>query len=332
MSMIDFRLGLRSALAAALTLAAPLAAAQATPGAYPSKPIRMIIPVAPGGGADIVTRAIAQKLTESWGQQVIADNRAGAGGIVGLEITARAAPDGYTIAQGGVGPLAVNPSLHSKLPYAPLKDFAHITRAVSALNVLVVHPSVPVHSVKDLIAYAKANPAKVNFGSSGAGRADHLAGELFNIMAGVRMQHVPYKGGAPAMVDLVAGNLQLIFATVSTAATHMKSGRIRTIAVTSAKRTDLFPDLPTVAEAGVPGFAIDNWYSFVAPAGVPRPIVAKLHSEINRILALPDVKERLQGLGIVPFPSASPEEFRAYLASEMQKYAKLVKAVGIQAD
>ena len=186
----------------------------------------MIVPVAPGGGADIVTRALAQKMVEAWGQQVIVDNRAGAGGIVGLEITSRAAPDGYTIAQGGVGPLAVNPSLHSKLAYRPLEDFTHITRAVSALNVLVVHPSVPVNSVKDLIVYTKANPSKSNFGSSGAGRADHLAGELFNMLAGVRMQHVPYKGGAPAMVDLVSGNLQLIFATVSTAAAHMKSGRI----------------------------------------------------------------------------------------------------------
>ena len=197
---------------------------------------------------------------------------------------------------------------------------------------LVVHPSVPVSSVKDLIVYAKANPSKSNFGSSGAGRADHLAGELFNMLAGVRMQHVPYKGGAPAMVDLVSGNLQLIFATVSTAAAHMKSGRIRTIAITSAKRSDLFPDLPTVAESGVPGFAIDNWYSFVAPRGLPRPIVEKLHREFNRMLALPDVKERMYVLGIVPFPSASPEEFRSYLSSEMQKYAKLVKTVGIQAD
>lgn len=327
--MISRKQYLPALVSTALSVAAPCAFAQ---GSYPNKPVRAIVPVAPGGGGDIVTRAIAQKLAESWGQQVIVDNRAGAGGIVGLEITARAAPDGYTIALGGIGPLAVNPSLHSKLPYAPLKDFTLITRAVSALNVLVVHPSVPVHSVKDLIAYAKANPGKANFGSSGAGRADHLAGELFNMMAGVRMQHVPYKGGAPAMVDLVSGNLQLIFATVSTAAPHMKSARIRTIAITSAKRTDLLPDLPTVAESGVPGFAIDNWYSFVAPAGVPRLILAKLHSEINRILALPDLKERFQSLGIVPFPSASPEEFRIYLVSETEKYAKLVKAAGIQAD
>lgn len=315
--------------AASFILSASTAFAQ---DAYPVKPIRMIVPVAPGGGADIVTRAIGQKFTESWGQQVIVDNRPGAGGILGLEFTARSAPDGYTISQAGVGPLAVTPSLHAKLSYKPLEDFTLVARAVSALNVLVVHPSVPVHSVKDLVAYAKANPNKLNFGSGGAGRADHLSGELFNLMAGVRMQHVPYKGGAPAMIDLLAGNLQLIFATVSTGVTHMKSGKVRTIAITSATRSELYPDLPTVAESGVPGFAVDNWYSYVAPAGLPKHIAGKLHREMTRVLALPDVKERLHAQGIVPFPTATAEEFRVYLASEMQKYAKLVKAAGIQAD
>jgi tripartite-type tricarboxylate transporter receptor subunit TctC len=300
--------------------------------AYPTKPVRMIVPVAPGGGADITARALAQKLTETWGQQVIIDNRPGAGGIVGLDIGARAAPDGYTIVQASIGPLAVNPSLHSKLPYNSIRDFDPVTRAVSALNVLVVHPSQPVKSVKDLIAHAKANPGKLSFGSSGAGRADHLAGELFNRLAGVKMQHVPYKGGAPAMIDLVSGNLQLIFATVSTAITHMKSGRIRTIATTSARRTELMPDVPTVAESGVPGFAVENWYGFVLPAGSPKPIAAQLHREINRILALPELKERLHGLGIVPFPTATPEAFGAYVRSEMKKYAELVKAAGIVAD
>ncbi len=302
------------------------------PASYPSKPIRMIVPVAPGGGADITTRTIGQKLAERFGQQIIVDNRAGAGGIVGLEILAHSAPDGYTIAQGGVGPMAVNPSLHARLPYNPLKDFAPILRAVSALNVLVVHPSLPVHSVKDLIAHAKANPNRLNFGSSGPGRADHLAGELFNMMAGVRMQHVPYKGGGPAMVDLLSGNLQLIFATVSTATVHMKSGKIRTIANTSAKRSDLFPDLPTIAESGLPGFAIDNWYSFVAPAGTPKPVIDRLNAEITRSLTLPDVKERLYALGIVPFVTSTPEEFRTYLTSEIQKYSKLVKSVGIKPE
>ena len=267
-----------------LLLAGLLLPSLALAQAWPAKPIRMIVPVAPGGGADITSRLIAQKLSERFGQQVIVDNRSGAGGIVGLEMLARSNPDGYTISQGGVGPLAVNPSLYAKLPYDPLKDFAPILRAVSALNVLVVHPSLPVQSVKDLIAFARANPGKLNYGSSGAGRADHLAGELFSMMAGVRMQHVPYKGGGPAMTDLVGGNLQLIFATVSTAASHMKSGKVRTIANTSAVRSDLFPDLPTIGESGVPGFAIDNWYSFIAPAGTPASIVDTLNVEIARAL------------------------------------------------
>jgi tripartite-type tricarboxylate transporter receptor subunit TctC len=312
-----------------LLLAGLLPPSLAQAQAWPAKPIRMIVPVAPGGGADITSRLIAQKLSERFGQQVIVDNRSGAGGIVGLEMLARSNPDGYTISQGGVGPLAVNPSLYAKLPYDPLKDFAPILRAVSALNVLVVHPSLPVQSVKDLIAFARANPGKLNYGSSGAGRADHLAGELFSMMASVRMQHVPYKGGGPAMTDLVGGNLQLIFATVSTAASHMKSGKVRTIANTSAVRSDLFPDLPTIGESGVPGFAIDNWYSFIAPAGTPAPIIDTLNVEIARTLSLPDVKERLHVLGIVPFTTARPAEFAQYLRAEIAKYAKLVKAVGI---
>ena len=231
----------------------------------------------PGGGADITSRTVGQKLTEAWGQQVIVDNRPGGNGIVGMEIAARANPDGYTLVLGTIGPVAVNPSLYKKLPYDPVADFDPVARAVSALNVLVVHPSVPAKSVKELIAHAKANPGKLTYGSSGVGFADHLAGELFNTLAGVKMVHVPYKGGAPAMLDLVGGNLQLIFATVSTALGSIKAGSIRPLAVTFAKRVEQFPDWPTVAEAGVPGFAVDNWYGFLAPRGTPKPIVAKLH-------------------------------------------------------
>ena len=316
----------------AAALAAAACGAQAAEAPYPVKPVRLIVPVAPGGGADITARAIAQRLTETWGQQIIIDNRPGAGGIVGMEIGARAAPDGYTFTHAAIGPMAVSPSLHKKLPYDSIRDFAPITRAVSALNVLVVHPSLPVHSVKDLIAYARANPNKLSFGSSGPGRADHLAGEMFNRLAKVRMQQVPYKGGAPAMLDLVAGNVQLIFATVSTAHASMKAGRIRTIALTRAERSDILPGVPTVAESGVPGFAIDNWYGYVFPAGTPKAIVARAHREINRILASQEVKDRLTPLGIVHFPTATPEEFGAYVRSEMKKYAELVKAAGIQPD
>ena len=320
---------MRIALVAILLLVS-LCAYAAT--AYPDKPIRLIVPVAPGGGADITARAVAQKLAAAWGQQIIIDNRAGAGGTVGMEIGARATPDGYTLIEGSMGPLTVDMSLYSKLPYDSVHDFTPIARGVTALNMLVVHPSLPVNSVKELIAYAKSNPARLNFGSSGAGRADHLAGEMFNTLAGVKMQHVPYKGGAPAMVDLVGGNIQLIFATVSTAVTSVKSGRIRPLAMTTASRVDLFPDLPTVAEAGVPGFAVDNWYGFVGPRGLRRDIVVKVHGEINRALVAPDVKTRLEGLGILPFTLPTPEAFGDYIKSEIAKYAKVVKDSGARAE
>lgn len=299
---------------------------------YPSKPIRVVILVVPGGGADVTSRMVGQKLTEAWGQQVIVDNRPGGNGIVGMEIAARSNPDGYTLVLGTIGPVAVNPSLYKKLPYDPVTDFDPVARAVSALNVLVVHPSVPVKSVKELIAHAKANPGKLTYGSSGVGFADHLAGELFNTMAGVKMVHVPYKGGAPAMLDLVGGNLQLIFATVSTALGSIKANRIRPLAVTFAKRVEQFPDWPTVAEAGVPGFSVDNWYGFLVPRGSPKAIVGKLHVEINRILDMPDVKERLAGVGIYPFVAPTPAVFGDYIKSEISKYQKVVQAAGIKAD
>jgi tripartite-type tricarboxylate transporter receptor subunit TctC len=324
-------------LAALLCLIASVASAAdraaKDPGiAYPAKPIRIIITVVPGGGSDFTARAIGQKLTEAWGQQVIIDNRPGGNGVVGMDIAAHATPDGYTIVVGTIGPVAVNPSLYSKLPYDSLKDFAPITRGVSALNVLVVHPSLPAKSVKELVAHAKANPGKLTYGSSGVGFADHLAGELFSSLAGVKMNHVPYKGGAPAMIDLVGGNIHIIFATVSTAIASMKANRIRALAVTSAKRVEQFAELPTIAEAGVPGFAVDNWYGLLAPRGTPKPIVAKLHGAINAILEMPDVKERLAGLGIFPFTTPTPDAFGDYIKSEIAKYGKVVKDAGIRVD
>jgi tripartite-type tricarboxylate transporter receptor subunit TctC len=299
---------------------------------YPTKPIRMILPIAPGGGADITARTIAPKLTEMWGQQVIIDNRPGGGGTMGMEIGSRANPDGYTIIQSSIGPSAIDVSLHSKLPYDPLKDFTPIARGVSALNILVVHSSLPVRSVKELISYAKANPAKLNFGSSGVGHADHLAGELFKTLTGVKMEHVAYKGGAPAMTELLGGNIDLIFATVSTAIPYTKSGRIRPIAVTSEKRVALFSEIPTVAEAGVPGFAVDNWYCFFGPRGMSKAIAAKLHMDLNRAFENPDVVKRLEGLGIFPFLLPTPDACAAYLRSEITKYARIVKEAGISTD
>jgi tripartite-type tricarboxylate transporter receptor subunit TctC len=306
--------------------------ALAAEDSYPSRPVRMILPVAPSGGSDITARAIAPKLIEYLGQQVIIDNRPGGGGTVGMSLAARAAPDGYTFIQSSIGPTAVDQSLHSKMPYDTVKDFTPIARAVSALNILVVHPTLPVHSVKDMIDYAKKNPAKLNYGSSGLGHADHLAAELFNSMVGVKMQHIAYKGGAPAMTELLGNNIHLIFSTVSTAVSFIKAGRIRPIAVTSAKRVSLFPDIPTVAEGGLPGFEVDNWYCFLGPRDMPKPIVARLHRELNRALEQPDVKQRLEGFGIFPFLLPTPEAFGDYIKAEIKKYAKVVADAGIKAD
>jgi tripartite-type tricarboxylate transporter receptor subunit TctC len=320
---------MRACVVSLLLLTASIASAAES---YPSRPVRMILPVAPSGGSDITARAIAPKLIEYLGQQVIIDNRPGGGGTVGMSLAARAAPDGYTFIQSSIGPTAVDQSLHSKMPYDTVKDFTPIARAVSALNILVVHPSLPVHSVKDMIDYAKKNSGKLNYGSSGLGHADHLAGELFNSMVGVKMQHIAYKGGAPAMTELLGNNIQLIFSTVSTAVSFIKAGRIRPIAVTSAKRVSLFPDIPTVAEGGLPGFEVDNWYCFLGPRGMPKPIVARLHRELNRALEQPDVKQRLESFGIFPFLLPTPEAFGDYVKAEIKKYAKVVADAGIKAD
>jgi len=299
---------------------------------WPSKPIRWISPAAPGGGADFTSRAIAGKLGPALGQQVIVENRGGAGGVVGNELAARSAPDGHTIVLGTIGPIAISPSLMKKMPYDPVRDLAAISRAVVAINVLVVHPSLPVKSVSELISLAKSRPGELNFGSSGPGAADHVGGELFNLLAGVKMIHVPYKGGAPAMLDLMSGNVQLIFSTVSTATAAIDSKRVRPVAIAGSQRFELMPDLPTVAEAGLPGFATDNWYGVFVPAGVPPEIVKRLHAEVVKALGAPDVQQGLLKLGIVTAPSASPAEFAAYVVAEIQKWAKVVKAAGIKVD
>ena len=299
---------------------------------YPSRPVTLIVFVPAGGTPDIIARLVAQALSQRLGQSLVIDNRPGGGGTIGMSLAARAAPDGYTLVHSSIGPVAIDSSLHSKMPYDTLKDFTPIARMVSALNILVVHPSVPVKSVKDLIAYSKANPKKINYGSSGIGHADHMAAEIFNSMVGVKMQHIMYKGGAPAMTELLGGNIELIFSTVSTAITFIKSGRIRPIAVTSAKRVDLFPDIPTVAEGGLPGFVVDNWYCVLGPKGLPKPIVQRLHKEYNRALAQPDVAKRLEPLGIFPFPLPTPEAFGDYIKSETAKYARVVKEAGIRID
>ena len=299
---------------------------------WPAKPLRWISPFAPGGGADFTSRALAQKIGPALGQQIIVDNRGGAGGMVGVDLAAKSAPDGYTFVLGTIGPIAINPSMYAKMPYHVQRDLAPIGQAAVAVNVLIVHPSLPVRSVKDLIAIARARPAELNYGSSGPGAADHLAGELFNVIAGVKMVHVPYKGGAPAILDLVGGNIQLIFSTVSTAKGVIEAKRVRTIAIAGSKRFELMPELPTVAEAGLKGFATDNWYGVFAPAGTPAPIVARMHAEVGKALAAADVRKHLLGLGIIAATSESPAAFAAYIAAETEKWGKIIRAAGIKGD
>ncbi len=298
---------------------------------WPTRPVRLISPFAPGGGADITSRAVAQKLSISLGQQVVVENRGGAGGMIGVDIATKAPADGYTMVMGTIGPIAINPSLYKKMTYDPIRDLIPVSQAANALNVLVVHPSLPAKNVKEMIVIAKARPGQMNYGSSGPGATDHLAGELFNVLAGVKMVHVPYKGGAPAMLDLVSGNVQVVFSTVSTAIAAMDSKRVRPLGMTGSQRFELMPDLPTIAQAGLKGFEVNNWYGIFLPAGTPKDIVARLNGEVVKALAAPDVKKRLLEAGIVA-TSSSPEGFTAYVKAETTKWAKVIKDAGITVE
>ncbi len=318
----------RAALAALFSCAAGVAAAQAN---YPAKAIRYVVPFPAGGPLDIVARAVGQELTVSWSQPVIIDNRPGAGGNIGADLVAKAPPDGYTILMGAVSTHAINVTLYSKLPYDPLKDFAPVTLITSVPNVLVVHPSLPAKSVKDLIAFAKARPGQLNFASGSTGSAGHLAGELFNSLAGVQMTHIPYKGAAPAVIDLIAGHVSLMFDNLASALPHIKAARVRALAVTTLKRSPLVPDLPTINEGGLHGFDVSTWFGIFAPAGTPIEIVNKLNSEVVRVLRTPEMRERLALLGAEPVGN-KPEEFAAFVKAEIAKYAKVVKASGAKAD
>ena len=314
--------------AISLAMASTFCAAQAP--AYPDKPIRMLVGFAPGGGTDTTARAISAKLGERMGQQVIIDNRAGAAGNIATEMVAKAVPDGYTLLLGTIAALAINPSLYrTKLPFDSVRDFAPIIQAVDSTNILSLHPSVPANNVKELIALAKAK--SLNYGSSGVGGTGHLAGELFDSMARVKMTHIPYKGGGPAMIELVGGQVQLVYATAASAAPQIKAGKIKGIAVTTLKRSALMPAIPTIAESGLPGFDANNWYGLLAPAKTPRAIVMRLNAEVAKVLKLPDVKEFLfnQGLDAAP---GTPEQFGAYIKAEMAKWAKVVKDSGARAD
>ena len=297
---------------------------------YPNKPIRLVLPYPPGGGTDVIARPLAQKLTESLGQQVIVDNRGGAGGNIGMEFVAKSPPDGYTLLFALTAQYAVNPSLYPKLPYDPVRDYAPISLLANAPYLLVVHPSMPAKSVAELIALMKTRPGQLAYSSSGNGSGAHLAGEMLRSLARVEMTHVPYKGAGPAMPDLIAGQVQLSFVTYTAAGPHIKTGRLRALGVTTAKRSPTLPDLPAIAET-VPGYDSAVWYGFAAPAGTPADIVAKLNTEVLRVLATPDFRNRITLEAVAPI-GTSPEEFGTFIKSEIVRWAKVVKDSGAKVD
>jgi tripartite-type tricarboxylate transporter receptor subunit TctC len=298
---------------------------------YPSKPIRLVLPYPPGGGSDTIGRPLAQKMSENLGQQVVVENRGGASGNIGMEYVARSAPDGYTLVFALTAQLAVNPSLYQKLPYDPVKDFAPVSLLGSGGYILVAHPSLPVKNVKELIALAKSKPGQIAYSSSGNGSGGHLAMELLDHMAGIKMLHVPYKGGGPALVDCLAGQVQLLFATQLASWPHIQAGRIRALATSTLKRPASLPDLPTVAESGLPGFDAGVWYGVLAPAGTPREIVARLNGEVVRALQQADYRKLLVNNTIEPIGS-SPEQLGQYIKSEHAKWAKVIKEAGVHVD
>ena len=319
---------IRSAAAIAIAFFALAVHAQAP---YPNKPVRLVVPFPAGGTTDILARAVAQKLTETMGQTVVIDNRPGAGGNIGAELVAKAPPDGYTLLMGTVGTHAINASLYARMPYDHVRDFAPVILVAGVPNVLVIHPSVPVNSVQELIAYGKANPGKLNFASSGAGTSIHLAAELFKTMSGVQMTHVPYKGSAPALADLLGGQVQLMFDNLPSALPHIKSGKLKALAVTSLQRSTTVPDLPTIAESGLPGFDANSWFGILAPAGTPKEIIDRLNSEVAKWLASPEAREKLASQGAIP-AGRSPEDFAQHIAAETAKWQKVVKESGAKVD
>ena len=315
-------------LVTALSLAFALTSAVAAE--WPQRPVRLVVPYSAGGSTDLVARLVAPRLSERMGQQFVVDNRTGAGTIIGTEIVARATPDGHTLLMA-TPPLVVNPSLREKVPYDVARDFVAITNVAGSVNMLVVHPTVPAHSTRELIALLKAHPGKYAYGSSGVGGAGHLAMALFANMAGVEATHVPYKGGAPAVADLVAGRLALMMANLTTAQPHIRAGRLRGLAVGTARRSALFPELPTVAESGVPGYEATNWNGIVAPTRTPQAVIERLQREVVEVLKESAILERMTAAGLEPIGD-TPAEFARYMAAEAAKWGKLVKTAQIKAD
>ncbi|OGA44761.1 MAG: hypothetical protein A3F74_19930 [Betaproteobacteria bacterium RIFCSPLOWO2_12_FULL_62_58] len=298
---------------------------------YPNKPIRFIAPNLPGGPTDILARLIAQKLSDGLGQPVVVENRAGAAGNIGTEVAAKSPPDGYTLLSGNVATFGANVSLYKRLGFDPVKDFAPVVLVATQPNILVVHPSLPVTSVKELVALARARPGQLNYAGSGIGAVAHLAAELFKSMTGTNIVHIPYKSAAPALTDLIAGQMQLMFATALSVQPHLQAKRLRPLAVTTPRRARAFPELPTVAEAGVPGFEATTWHGVLVPAGTSAAIVSKLNAEINRLLQLPDVRERIGALG-GEIVGGTPKAFAEHMQREIPRWAKVIKAAGIQLE
>jgi tripartite-type tricarboxylate transporter receptor subunit TctC len=317
-------------LASTLLLACLPLAAAAQAGSFPDKPIRIVVPFPPGGATDAAARLVAVKMGEHWGQPVVVDNRAGAGGNVGSDLVAKAAPDGYTLVMGVTGSHAINTSLYSRMPYDPVADFIAISQVAVVPNVLVVHPSVPAKNLAELVALAKKEPGKLNYASLGNGTAAHLGMEMLKSEAGVDIAHVPYKGSAPAVSDLLAGQVQMMVDGLPSALPHVKAGKLRAIALTSLRRAPSLPDLPTIAET-YPGFYADAWSGLFAPKGTPQPVVDKLSAEVQRILKLPEVREKLTALGAEPVGSTQAE-FTAHVKREIEKWAKVVKTSGAKVD
>jgi tripartite-type tricarboxylate transporter receptor subunit TctC len=317
----------RAALAALL----PALAAGAHAQDYPAKPLRVIVAFPPGGTSDIVGRLVAQKLTEAFGQQAIVDNRPGAGGAIGNEVAAKAPPDGYTLVIGHIGTLAVNPTLFARLPYDPVRDFQPVTLISKAPSIMVVHPSLPARTVKEYIALARARPGALAYGSPGNGSAGHLLMAYFSMMAKIELLHVPYKGTAPALIDLIAGQTSTVFTGTPGILPHVQAGRLRVIGVSSAKRIASMPEVPTIAESGLPGFDVTQWWGVLAPAGTPRAIVARLNEALGKALRSDDLRARLAADGAEPAGS-TPEEFHAFIKSEIARWAPVIRASGAKPE
>ena len=307
-------------------------AAAASAQVYPTKAVRVVVPYPAGGYYDLLARVIGAKLADTWSQPFVVENRIGANGMIGTDFVAKSAPDGYTIMMGGIGPLGINPSMYAKLPYNPVRDFAPIIHVASAPNVLVVHPSVDARSVKELISLARAKPGQLTFSSAGGGSSQHLSGEMLKTIEAINITHVPYKGSAPGVTAVLAGEVTMMFGTMADVVEHARGGKLRALAVTSARRIPVLPDVPTMVEAGVPGYEATAWFGMVGPAGMPREIVTKLNQEINRVLQTPDVLARISQQGSAEIVGGSPEQYGAFIRAEVAKWGNVVKEAGLKVE